>query len=181
MPVSLFECWLGDIANFGGGSQRAQVVGNPNSGFSQRRLEWFNVSAFDLPAPYTFGNEGRNNMTGAPVKNVDFITYKDFHFAEKTALQFRAEFFNIFDHANSDCQTITYRALVLAKSLPRLLLLARSNLRSNFLSDVASSRIEESRALQFRPGRNSRTISIVDYYTVGFISGVNPDHSHFSI
>ncbi|HVW84851.1 MAG TPA: TonB-dependent receptor, partial [Bryobacteraceae bacterium] len=64
----------GDIANVGGGSQRAQVVGNPNTGFTQSRLEWFNVGAFTLPAPFTFGNAGRNNMTGPPVKNWDFIT-----------------------------------------------------------------------------------------------------------
>lgn len=88
----------GDIANVGGGSQRAQVVGDPNSGFKQSVSEWFNTSAFTLPAPYTFGNEGRNNMTGPPFKNLDFITYKDFLFTERLRLQFRAEFFNIFNH-----------------------------------------------------------------------------------
>ncbi len=90
----------GDIANVGGGSQRAQVVGNPNSGFTQSRLEWFNVNAFALPAIYTFGNEGRNNLTGPPLKNLDFITYKNFPFTERMSLQFRAEFFNIFNHTN---------------------------------------------------------------------------------
>jgi hypothetical protein len=29
----------GDIANVGGGNQRAEVVGQPNSGFTQGRLE----------------------------------------------------------------------------------------------------------------------------------------------
>src|SRR5579884_2269991 len=90
----------GDIANVGGGSQRAQVVGDPNSGFARSRLEWFNTAAFALPAPYTFGNEGRNNLTGPPLKNLDFIAYKDFLFTERLRLQFRSEFFNIFNHAN---------------------------------------------------------------------------------
>jgi hypothetical protein len=90
----------GDIANVGGGSQRAQVVGNPTSGFQQNRLEWFNTAAFKIPASYTFGSEGRNNLSGAAVTNVDFITYKDFKFTERFTLQFRAEFFNIFNHAN---------------------------------------------------------------------------------
>lgn len=90
----------GDIANVGGGSQRAQVVGDPNAGFTQSRLEWFNTAAFALPAPYTFGNEGRNNLTGPPLKNLDFIAYKDFLFTERLRLQFRSEFFNIFNHAN---------------------------------------------------------------------------------
>jgi hypothetical protein len=90
----------GDIANVGGGSQRAEVIGSPNSGFNQSRLEWFNTAAFTLPAVYTFGNEGRNNLTGPPEKNLDFITYKDFPFAERLNLQLRAEFFNIFNHPN---------------------------------------------------------------------------------
>ena len=90
----------GDPANVGGGSQRAQVVGNPNSGFTQSRLEWFNIGAFQQPAAFTFGNAGRNNMTGPPLKNVDFIAFKDFPFTERLNLQFRSEFFNIFNHTN---------------------------------------------------------------------------------
>jgi hypothetical protein len=90
----------GDIANVGGGSQRAQVVGSPTTGFNQTRLEWFNTAAFALPTVYTFGNEGRNNLTGPPEKNLDFITYKDFPFAERMSLQLRAEFFNVFNHTN---------------------------------------------------------------------------------
>ncbi len=90
----------GDIANVGGGSQRAEVIGNPTSGFNQSRLEWFNTAAFTLPTVYTFGNEGRNNLTGPPQKNFDFITYKDFPFLERMNLQLRAEFFNILNHTN---------------------------------------------------------------------------------
>ncbi|HSU31241.1 MAG TPA: TonB-dependent receptor [Bryobacteraceae bacterium] len=90
----------GDPANVGGGSQRAQVVGDPKTGFSKSRLEWFNTGAFAVPAPYTFGNEGRNNMTGPALRNLDFITFKDFSLVERVTLQFRAEFFNIFNHTN---------------------------------------------------------------------------------
>jgi hypothetical protein len=90
----------GDPANVGGGSQRAQVVGNPNSGFTQSSFEWFNIGAFQQPAAFTFGNEGRNNMTGPPLKNLDFIAFKDFPFTERLNLQFRSEFFNIFNHTN---------------------------------------------------------------------------------
>ena len=88
----------GDIANVGGGSQRAEVVGQPDTGFTQSHLEWFNTGAFALPTSYTFGNEGRNNLTGPPVKNLDFMAYKDFLFTERARLQFRAEFFNILNH-----------------------------------------------------------------------------------
>lgn len=88
----------GDPANVGGGSQRAEQVGSPTTGFTQSVSEWFNTAAFTLPAPYTFGNLGRNNMTGPPFKNVDFSAYKDFLFGERFRLQFRSEFFNIFNH-----------------------------------------------------------------------------------
>ena len=90
----------GDIANVGGGSQRAEVVGSPYSGYQQSRLEWFNTAAFALPATYTFGNEGRNNLTGPPTNNVDFITFKDFPIKERLTLQLRGEFFNVFNHTN---------------------------------------------------------------------------------
>jgi len=92
----------GDIANVGGGSQRAQVVGDPNSGFTQSRLEWFNTAAFAVPATFTFGNEGRNNLIGPAQTNMDFTTFKDFLFSERTKLQFRGEFFNIANHARFD-------------------------------------------------------------------------------
>ncbi len=88
----------GDVANVGGGSQRAQVVGNPLSGFNQSIQEWFNTAAFAVPAAYTFGNEGRNNMSGPAFKNLDFNAFKDFPLAERFTLQFRAEFFDILNH-----------------------------------------------------------------------------------
>ena len=88
----------GDIANVGGGSQRAQVVGLPNTGFNQSIQEWFNTAAFAVPAAYTFGNEGRNNLTGPAFKNLDFNAYKNFLLTERFTLQFRGEFFNILNH-----------------------------------------------------------------------------------
>jgi Carboxypeptidase regulatory-like domain len=90
----------GDPANVGGGSQRAQVLGNPNSGFTQGLNEWFNTAAFAVPAAYTFGNEGRNNMVGPAFKNLDITASKNFAITERFNLQFRAEFFNILNHPN---------------------------------------------------------------------------------
>jgi hypothetical protein len=92
----------GDIANVGGGSQRAEVIGDPNSGFHQSRLEWFNTAAFALPANYTFGNVGRDTLFAPGWTNVDFSTFKDFLITERMRIQFRAEFFNIANHARFD-------------------------------------------------------------------------------
>ncbi len=89
----------GDLANVGGGSQRAQVVGNPLTGFEQSIFQWFNTSAFRTPDPFTFGNAGRNNMRGPRATNFDFVTYKDFTIRENMKLEFRGEYFNLPNHA----------------------------------------------------------------------------------
>ncbi|MEO8735891.1 MAG: TonB-dependent receptor [Edaphobacter sp.] len=92
----------GDVANVGGGSQRAQKIANPYSvpGFTQGNKQWINKAAFAIPAQYTFGNERRNDLLGPPYKDVDFNAFKDFALPESATLQFRAEFFNIFNHTN---------------------------------------------------------------------------------
>jgi hypothetical protein len=48
-----------------------------------------------LPTP---GNLGRNTFTGPGLWNLDFSVIKDTKITESTTLQFRAEFFNIFNH-----------------------------------------------------------------------------------
>jgi len=50
------------------------------------------------PAAGTFGNVGRNNFSNPPFKVVDFSVFKNWKFKERLTAQFRAEFFNIFNH-----------------------------------------------------------------------------------
>jgi hypothetical protein len=46
-----------DVANVNGGTQRAQLVGNPlPPGFKQSIDAWYDPNAYALPALYTFGN-----------------------------------------------------------------------------------------------------------------------------
>ena len=47
-----------------------------------------------------FGNLGYNTLTGPGLVNVDFSLNKRFLLGEEKALQFRAEFFNLFNRAN---------------------------------------------------------------------------------
>jgi hypothetical protein len=47
-----------------------------------------------------FGNMGRNIFPDNGFKNVDFSVAKNWHFGERLRAQFRAEFFNIFNHPN---------------------------------------------------------------------------------
>jgi len=47
-----------------------------------------------------FGNVGRNVLRGPRQTNVDFSVIKRFPFTESKNLEFRAEFFNLFNHVN---------------------------------------------------------------------------------
>ncbi len=54
-----------------------------------------------IPPPLgQFGNMSRNMFQDSGFKNFDFSVAKSFHFGETMRLQFRAEFFNIFNHPN---------------------------------------------------------------------------------
>ncbi|MDB5385747.1 MAG: hypothetical protein JWM11_1393, partial [Planctomycetaceae bacterium] len=59
---------------------------------------WFDPSAFALPAPYTYGNAGRNILVGPGRWNWDMSLFKNFVIREATRFEFRAEAFNIFNH-----------------------------------------------------------------------------------
>lgn len=97
-PVDVF---LGfDNANVGGVA-RPDVIGSPNLPRSQRTREhWFNTSAFVLPAPYTFGDATRNDIISPGAQEWDIAALKNTTIREGTILQFRAEFFNAFNHVN---------------------------------------------------------------------------------
>jgi hypothetical protein len=62
--------------------------------------QWFNPNAFVVPPSGTFGNVGRNVLTGPGLATWDFSVMKDTHLFEKLDLQFRAEIFNLLDRTN---------------------------------------------------------------------------------
>jgi Carboxypeptidase regulatory-like domain/TonB dependent receptor-like, beta-barrel len=86
----------GDVANTGGGPQRAQRNANASGSAPQTRQQWLNPQEFTVPAPFTFGNELRNDLIGPGYLNVDFNARKDFKI-ERFTTQFKAEFFNLFN------------------------------------------------------------------------------------
>jgi hypothetical protein len=61
---------------------------------------WYNPNAFVLPAFGTYGNLGRGTFTGPGLTNLDVSLFKTTAVTEKIGLQFRAEFFNVLNHAN---------------------------------------------------------------------------------
>ena len=58
----------------------------------------FNPGAFALPQGLTFGDAGRNDVRNPSRLNFDMGIFKHFAIKESTALEFRAEAFNIFNH-----------------------------------------------------------------------------------
>ena len=61
---------------------------------------WYDPCSFSRPAPGTYGNLGRNTITGPDLVNVDFSTDKVFKPTERINVQARAEIFNLFDQAH---------------------------------------------------------------------------------
>ena len=60
--------------------------------------QWFDTTAFT--AVPRFGSLGRNVLTGPAFNNTDFSIVKNTRFGEKLRAQFRAEIFDLFNHAN---------------------------------------------------------------------------------
>lgn len=77
-------------------NERYNVVGKTSG--SKTLKQWFNTSAFVLPAEYTFGNGGRNDLRGPMYTDLDTSLFRTFPIYKEANFQFRAEFFNILNH-----------------------------------------------------------------------------------
>lgn len=63
--------------------------------------DYVNLSCFTVPNPiYRLGNAGRNSVIGPGLVDLDFSLFKNIPIREALKAQFRAEFFNIINHAN---------------------------------------------------------------------------------
>ncbi|HUB80531.1 MAG TPA: carboxypeptidase regulatory-like domain-containing protein [Bryobacteraceae bacterium] len=70
------------------------ITGSPN--------QWFNPAAFLAPPNNSgfWGNLGRDTLIGPGLATWDFSLHKDTHLRERLNVQFRAELFNLLNHAN---------------------------------------------------------------------------------
>ena len=98
-----FSPYIGnDTSNTGTqGIPRPDQLRDGNLPRGQRTAtHWFDVAAFAAPSGFAFGNAGRNVLIG-PGQNVfDWSLRKEFVLTERQRLEFRAEFFNAFNHPN---------------------------------------------------------------------------------
>lgn len=62
--------------------------------------QYYDPRCFALSPLGFFGNLGRNTLIGPGLVNFDFSIAKNTHLTEKHTLEFRAEFFNIFNRPN---------------------------------------------------------------------------------
>ena len=74
-------------------------MANGNLEESERTVErWFDTTAFVAQPAYTYGTSGHNVIEGDGIANVDLGLSKRWNWAESQSIQFRAEFFNAFNH-----------------------------------------------------------------------------------
>jgi hypothetical protein len=93
-----------DGTNGGSYAQHAEETGQPigisHPSRAAEVAQFFNTAAFALPATATYGNAGRGILSGPAFSNTDFSAIKDFTFHERYRVQFRSEFFNVFNQVN---------------------------------------------------------------------------------
>ena len=110
VPITITNATTyGDNAGVGNGVGTGSFpdrIGNPMSGIpaanqvsspSYAKFD-FNPGVFTLPQGLTFGDPGRNIARDPHRLNFDMGVFKHFAIKESTALEFRAEAFNIFNH-----------------------------------------------------------------------------------
>jgi hypothetical protein len=72
-------------------------IGNPRPG--HRSIDqWFDPTAYALPAPGTFGNMRRNSLRSPGIDEVNLSAGKSFALGDRVNLQIRADTTNAFNH-----------------------------------------------------------------------------------
>jgi hypothetical protein len=81
------------------GSMRPDAAAGVDPYFDQRLLV-FNPAAFRVPLPGSYGNLARNSLRGPGFAQLDSQITRTFRFGERGALEFRADFYNLLNHAD---------------------------------------------------------------------------------
>ena len=78
---------------------RADLVPGQSTDGPKTVAQWFNTAAFTNAIGH-FGTAGRGIILGPHLQNWDMAGIRNFKFGERFSLQFRGEFFNVFNHTN---------------------------------------------------------------------------------
>jgi hypothetical protein len=97
--------WAGastDLENaaLGVSNVRPNVLSGCSKTGSRSLTQWFNTSCFAAPPEWGFGTESRvdANLRAKGINNWDFAIFKRTTFAERYGLEFRTEFFDLWNH-----------------------------------------------------------------------------------
>ena len=88
-------------ANLGVSNVRPDVVpGCDKKSGGGSVAQWFNTSCFAAPPDWGFGTESRvdGQLRGPGINNWDFAVFKRTMVTERVGVEFRTEFFNLFNH-----------------------------------------------------------------------------------
>ncbi len=119
-----------NLSNSFGGSQYPDNNGTSAelSGDPQTRLnKYFRTDVFSQPAAFTFGNSGRvlPDVRGPGIAQWDFAIFKRTQIGERVGLEFRTEFFNLFNtpvfrHPGTGLGTPQFGVIGGTRGVPRL-------------------------------------------------------------
>jgi Carboxypeptidase regulatory-like domain/TonB-dependent Receptor Plug Domain len=104
-----FPCSVNSLSGTGyGNNQRPNAVPGVGCNSGQSGPQIMNPNAFTLigMALGTVGNAGRGVCQGPHYVNADMGLYKNWHFKERYNLRFSMDFFNAFNHANFDANSV---------------------------------------------------------------------------
>jgi len=90
-----------EAANLGVSNVRPDVVaGCGKSAGGGHVTNWFNTNCFAAPPAWGFGSESRTDSTlrTPGIRNFDFAVFKKTPITERVEVEFRTEFFNLFNH-----------------------------------------------------------------------------------
>jgi hypothetical protein len=90
-----------EAANLGAANVRPNVVPGCTRGSGGGSVtQWFNTSCFAAPPQWGYGTESRVDPTlrTPGINNFDFAVFKRTTITERLGLEFRTEFFNLFNH-----------------------------------------------------------------------------------
>lgn len=136
LPIALVAA--GNVlSKFGAGNIRPNYTagcsksspGSPHS--AAKANQWFNTACFTQPGNFSFGSEPRVDpaLKAEGAANFDAALEKSFELSEQARLNFKAEIFNLFNHAqfaepNSDMSTPGFGQVGNQTNLPRTIQLA---------------------------------------------------------
>jgi Carboxypeptidase regulatory-like domain/TonB-dependent Receptor Plug Domain len=173
-PFQLNYNFEGDYSGAGEGFDRPDVVGPVVYG--KAPFNFLDLTSFSVPCTLVggtadtncargtrhFGNLGRDALRGPAFKEVNLSVFKNTPLTERVTLQFRAEFFNVFNHPN----------------------FANPNL-PNFITDPAGNGISQGLTGQPPIGHGLGSLALTATGDVGignpFLGGGGPRGTQFAV